>query len=288
MENLIKQPVLGLLSQGSIFSCAVAEDYASSQVFGMIITARCDIVQSKASMYHYVPVVTLDEWIHREGRVIACERLLKDTKNSMKNSLKSAGHSEGILQTADPSAILDKIFVYTPGDRGASQRHEKFSDLVEQYKAIEACATSNPEDRALLSLGGKRGAICASLIKELIEQKLSGFYFLPRIEYNGSDLGHVALLREPRHIPRSLVERVAQGMSAAEYKAACDKHGTFNGHLSFASDDFAMPVGTLISPHIEHIMQTFSMLFSRIGLPDPKPEYIADIWSRQPSVKGSL
>ena len=42
-----------------------------------------------------------------------------------------------------------------------------------------------------------------------------------------------------------------------------------------------MPVGTLPSPLIEHLMQTFSLLFVRIGLDDIPPSYLHELWERQ-------
>jgi hypothetical protein len=48
-----------------------------------------------------------------------------------------------------------------------------------------------------------------------------------------------------------------------------------------------MPVGVLSSPFIEHLMQSFSSMFARIGLPDLENEYLATIWQSQPSVAES-
>jgi hypothetical protein len=57
MAGQILKPTLGLLSQGTIFSCASAEDYPDCLVHGLVITARCDIAQSKVPIFNYLPVV---------------------------------------------------------------------------------------------------------------------------------------------------------------------------------------------------------------------------------------
>jgi hypothetical protein len=51
--------------------------------------------------------------------------------------------------------------------------------------------------------------------------------------------------------------------------------------LAVKSDDLAMPVGIISSPNLEHLMQTFAMMFGRIGLPDPDPSYVSALWERQ-------
>jgi len=40
-------------------------------------------------------------------------------------------------------------------------------------------------------------------------------------------------------------------------------------YIDFTLTDFAMPIGEIVSPYVEHLLQTFSHLFGRIGLPDP-------------------
>jgi hypothetical protein len=54
-------------------------------------------------------------------------------------------------------------------------------------------------------------------------------------------------------------------------------------HLSFTHSDFAMPIGELTSPQVEHLLQTFSFLFGRIGLPDPGKESVAALCGIRPS-----
>jgi hypothetical protein len=49
-------------------------------------------------------------------------------------------------------------------------------------------------------------------------------------------------------------------------------------------DDLAMPISIVTSPNIEHFMQSFALLFSRIGIDAPDPSYVAQLWTRQPSV----
>lgn len=44
---VVKEPLLGQLNQGSIFSCGQAERYPGCSVGGVVLTARCDLAQDK-------------------------------------------------------------------------------------------------------------------------------------------------------------------------------------------------------------------------------------------------
>ena len=90
------------LTQGSVFTCGVAEDYSGCRTCGLIITARCDAEQDKVHIYNYLPVVQLNDWLHRDGRGILAERLMAETLGQMKGVLKESGHALSILETETP------------------------------------------------------------------------------------------------------------------------------------------------------------------------------------------
>ena len=116
-----------------------------------------------------------------------------------------------------------------------------------------------------------------ALMSELVSQRLLGFYFLSQIEFDGGDSGYVVCLRDVRHLPRKVALQVGSGLP----KPRGPIPRKIDACLSFAHEDFAMPVGTLPSPLIEHLMQAFSLLFGRIGLADLPDSYISELWERQ-------
>lgn len=77
-------------TQGTVFSCAYAEDYPETTSYGLVITARCDAAQDKAPIFSYIPVVPLDDWILCDGASIAMDRIHADCLNTLRNHLKSA------------------------------------------------------------------------------------------------------------------------------------------------------------------------------------------------------
>lgn len=283
MIEAVAKPKLGALSQGTIFSCASAEDYQDCAVHGLIITARCDIAQSKVQIYNYLPIVSLDDWIHRDGRSILCERIYRNIVGKMKGALKAAGHSASILSTQEPKSILEILFPELP-DAKSKKARASFQSLVNEHDDVLLCSNSGPSDHAIIELATRYASDRGALIKELAQQKLNGYYFLPSISPDHPLTGHVVLLRQIQHVPRLLASMICSGLSQEEYSEECKVRPDFIQRLAFGDEDFAMPVGLLKSPYIEHLMQTFSAIFSRIGLPDLDNSYIEGIWDQQPSI----
>ena len=107
-KAVVVYPEGGPPTQGTIFSCAVAENYVGCQTCGLIITARCDAANDKVRCYNYVPVVTLNDWVHRDGRVILAERLMAETLGGLRGTLTDAGLSASILETEEPSTQIGR------------------------------------------------------------------------------------------------------------------------------------------------------------------------------------
>lgn len=76
-----------------------------------MITARCDAVNDKIRTYNYLPVVHFDDWMQRDGALILAEKAAADTKNSMKNVLKTVSLSRTILDSEEPRRILEVAFL---------------------------------------------------------------------------------------------------------------------------------------------------------------------------------
>ena len=287
MADHISAPKLGTLTQGTVFTCAAAEDYAGCIVYGLVITARCDVAQNKAAVFNYLPVVTLNDCVHRDGRILLCDRIAKNLLGRMRAALRSAKYSESIMLTQPPEAILDTLFSAASTSKSDQKARAAFQELARDYRQILETHESDPSELLARGVANKHSSDRDTLLRELVHHKLNGYYFLPSIAPNGSDQGYVVLLREIRHIPRDLAARIGDGISAEEYAALCAERPHFGSRLSFEREPFGMPIGLLASPYTEHLMQVFSMLFSRIGLPDPDQSYVESIWHRLPSAGGT-
>lgn len=198
----------------------------------------------------------------------------------MKSCLKDAGYSVSLLSTEDPARILSITFGVTPEKGAAKGPAKNFGILVEERSEICSCLNSEPSSYEVVRLADKFRKDRDAFLKELAENRLNGFYFLPAVTPSEASPGYVVLMRQVRHLGREIAHCMASGVSREEIAPI---GGTPNS-LSFEFEDFAMPVGTLQSPYIEHLMQAFSTLFSRIGLPDLDPNYLEALWGQQSSV----
>lgn len=253
-------------TQGTVFSCGYAEIYQASSVYGLVITARCDAAQEKAPMFSYIPVVSLQDWILSDGASVITERIGADCLNTIKNYLKAENLSDSLLATKNLDEIYDTHFKHMEAEKGREKKCAKMKTTIEAFKTnnniIEA-STVEQRRRHLIEYP----AITECVIKELSKNKLSGFYLLrdmPMLDDSKGDF--VALLREIHHIPSTLAREIVAGLTKDSWAqrdqsaASCPRF--------WGRDDLAAPVAKLRSPWIEHLMQNFSLLFSRIGVAD--------------------
>ena len=273
-----------LLTQGAIFSCAMAENYAGCEVHGLVLTARCDLTQDKAPVTNYVPVVAFDDWLHRDFFVLLLDRCEADLRERFETFLANHGLAKSLLIAHSPKQIVDAHFLATSSDREVINARAKGMALVERFENLEAARAIPPGRKPVLDLAKNNEGIRSRLVKDCIQQRLFGYYFLPAVALDGHARGYVALLREVHHLPSGIAASIAIGLGSAEYQAMLGRPE--GGPLSIPKDGMAFVTAVMQSPFVEHLLQVFGMLFGRIGLPDPDDEYTSSIWSNQPSVAG--
>jgi hypothetical protein len=287
MKPAVGRPRMGPMTQGTIFSCAVAEDYPRCTTHGLIITARCDVANDKVRTYNYIPIVALNDWLHHDGRLILADRLLSETRGKVRGILKDSGFSPSILETESPRMVLKTLYEDTDNNPKGAKFRPRFRELCDRYELACQAAASDAPEGICIQLAEVVPSLRDGLITELATQRLAGYYFLDCLELDGDDNGYVALLREVQAIPRAAAMAVASGLDAFLFAEMCRTEPLLVGRLRIGTDEMAMPIGIVLSPNLEHLMQSFSLLFGRIGIPDLELTYLAGLWSRQPSVKGA-
>ncbi|HSU15880.1 hypothetical protein [Longimicrobium sp.] len=272
MPNVIEAFSNARLTQGVIFTCAKAEGYEGCEVSGLIITARCDAAQDKTAIYNYVPVVRLEDWLRRDFRIITCEREQKNVHGNLRQVLKSAGYTPAILDIHRPRAVLDTLFPIDHHQMAIRKARKSFEKSVAQFELLEDALSSTPATVDLPKLHQQFSGTHMAVLRECITQQLSGYYFLESISPNDKDAaGFVVLLREIHHLPKELAGEVPGGIDQNAYEEVCNITELARGKLEFTSADFCLPLGRVRSPEIEHLMQAFALLFTRVGIADPDP-----------------
>lgn len=272
--NIIR-PLLGRLTQGYIFSCARAENYHNCNVFGFVITARCDVDQNKFPIMNYIPVVTLDDWLLQDGFDILASRINADIDGSLLNVMKEHGIAESILFSKTYDEVGNSFFSQPYEDKKHKANSDRFFNLLNKKKFIsEICLNRSNNSADLYKCNEK---MSSSLLGDLSAQKISGFYFLPSVYDSNDDAGYVLLLREVSHLSRQAALAVASGFDGTKQPELGAQYG-----LNFDFEPFSMPIGEVPSPNVEHILQAFAQLFGRIGLADLPRDYLNKIVARRP------
>lgn len=275
MEQRIGSVRAGEMTQGVIFAGATADHYKQCQLYGIVITARCDVAQSKVPLLNYLPIVRWEDWIARDGRLILCQRALSDRLETIKSALRDKKHSPDILSLHPAKKIVETFFPVTVNgkiDKTRERLDRVLGELEVLDKLLARPANESHTTQQIISTVRKN---YENFTREVFSQKVAGYYFLPSVtNASGDGLGYVVLLRQVATLPTALSTAIGEGCDRDQYHALCSADSQCIGRLDLETSDFAYPVGKLRSPEIEHLMQTFSLLFGRIGIADYEQTYL--------------
>jgi hypothetical protein len=286
LRRLLEPPRTKHLTQGTIFNGALAEDYKGCRVNGIIITARCDLSHDKVSRYTHLPVVRLDDWLARDGAEIAYIRIHRDLRNSFGNQLRQCGYATELLATESPRRITEALIAVESPDAKIKRAKEKLVDLAHRLDQCDSCmAPADPSSRIqrLVELNVR---IVESVARELMGSRLAGFYFIEG-PLDDDDGGHVALLREARHISRVIAEAMPAGLDMRALRADASLAQAAQNVIHLDGREMILPIAQMRSPYLEQMMQHFALLFSRIGVPD-LPEQSMNQLMRRHALCGDL
>jgi len=256
-------PLDGEFTQGTVFSCAYAENYPRAGVLGLVITARCDAAQDKVPVFTYVPVVSTKYWILYDGASIVLDRIEADIMNTIGNYLKDFSLSESLLKSHGLMDVYNAHFKKFEEDRSKKSKCEKLKVAISNIVECRYLQEDVRDISRLTQFIHRFDDKVTSVIKDLTENKLSGYYLLRELSsLSGSDgTDFVALLREAHHMPKEVAKSIARGAYREAFVGKNVLCPVFYG-----DEEISMPVGKLRSPWIEHLMQNFTLLFSRIGV----------------------
>ena len=247
--------------------------------YGLVITARCDIAQDKYPVLNYLPVVPLQSWLKHDGLKILLEREKKNMDGRIRSILKEAGVSDTIMLSVDIQEIGRVHFPSDIGTKAEKKRALRFSVLSEEKQKIESLVEEGDNAKIVHWFALHRKSSIEELIGTLSKHDLAGYYLFERLtnEVASEPEAFVCLLRDVSAIPRSLAIYVSNGISRHVFSENYD--GTVLDQLNIPEGELSMPIICIGSPTIEHVMQEFSYLFSRIGLDDPDTATIKTIQS---------
>lgn len=170
-----------------------------------------------------------------------------------------------MLDSYPPKEVAEKFFPLDMSrpEKEALQFHE-LAARMDRIRAVARAESSGISEMAQLASGAEK--ITERILKDLLKGNISGYYYLESIGDTelASTRGYVVLLREVHHVESTIIRQIAAGIDRQTWDD--DKSTRVPNFTVF---DFALPTARLTSPHIEHMLQVFGMLFMRIGVPDP-------------------
>lgn len=251
-RDLFDEPVIGEITQGSIFNGAKSRAYPGCKsVYGIVISPRCDIEQKKAPLYYYLPAVKMADWMKVDFPPLYIKALENEVKVGIRSVLKENRESETVLDKFSCVEVERIVRKHQP------QLKPKVEEKFVVWKAIEA-----------FKRGGKLKDITdvdttkvrKNIFDELIMHKNMSFYFLE----SKTEGGFVLRMREISRLTPDMLFSLAQGIDGV----LTEKEMEENDLRQLDADDIYMPLYVVKSPFIEHIMQHFMHQFNRIGIED--------------------
>lgn len=241
------------LSQGSIFNYAYNEDYIDDEILGLVITARCDIANSKAERYSYLPVIPINIWVKKDLIKILKRQQLNQLRGSINKEINQLTGGIDWLNILRTQRIIEIL----------TQNHGKKSahiiNKIEKYQALK----DGSDFQSIKNLFGKE---ILSIMKEIIENRNMEYFFIDKILDYGPCIVN---LREISSVERDIANKISEGIDLANLtQQQIDKYRAINSSIS--SEGLVLILGSVKSPYIELIMQRFSDIFTRVGVENPK------------------
>lgn len=257
-RDIFEEPVIGKITQGSIFNGAKSREYPdSNSVYGLVISPRCDIEQRKAPLYYYLPAIKMEDWMNVDFPPIYVNLLEAETKNALKGVLKDCNESETILYKLKAEEVERIIRKHKPQLNTKVEERVKLLKALEQYReGGEFCAIISQDT----------SGVRKSIINELITHKNPSFYFVE----NKLEGGFVLRMREISRLSPDMLFKLANGVEGKLSQSEMKE----NDLRQLEDEELYMPLYVIKSPFMEHIMQHFMQQFNKIGIEDVSKGFI--------------
>lgn len=256
------KPIVNRMTQGSIINGCVADAFPKEEVFGLIITPRCDVShKGKVDSVHYLPVVPFERWfeviakpkIKEMWKKVLCNQLNTEFKNAkVGDDVMSAGFSyedllriceEKVTKPAAKKKIMSLLSSYYDKDEDGFNyylldgegKDEKKHELVKYLAALE-------------------------------DNRCAPYYLIEAWDDYGVEKHLVVMLRDVHRIEYSTAMKIKAGIYESEILPINLSYNDL--FLKEDPKNFFWVNAEINSPFIEHIMQAFVYNFSRIGVDD--------------------
>lgn len=251
MRDVYNTGVITELTQGSIINNCVSEDYCNCKVWGCVITPRCDLAnEGKVSTFHYLPVIDFDIWVDRELRSILLKDHYANLRGKINQKLENAGAGKNVMEVFE----TEEQILQLGSAKINSKEMADFENTCRQYFEKDASA-----EKEYL----KDEKHYKKILKDLLANGIHGYYLIESWE-NADDF-KIIILRDVRRMSISTRLYYEQWQNRGIEDELFLRKNDVSDATKYT--DYYRIVGCIKPPFIEHIMQSFSYNFTRIGIP---------------------
>lgn len=251
-------PLCNPLTQGSILNNCFSESFPDCNVWGLVITPRCDLAHTgKVSTLHYLPVIQLNDWIKTVGIPSILSDYKKDLASKINSYFRESGIDFNITDKFDSEEELKKL---AESHVNKNKKLKELNDTISKFCAKDF-SVKNIDKKTLKK---KLDTLC----HHLTANDNRNFYCLEHWAVNENPLlgNIVILLREVRRIPIDVGLKFSTGFYRNSFTE--EELKNYDMKSKGQPDDIFLIEANIKSPYIEHIMQAFNYNFCRIGVED--------------------
>lgn len=255
MRQIYQKCRINEIQQGTIINGCLAEKYDQKNVFGIVVTPRCDIENEKVPTIHYLPIVSFEDWIKEDFKEIFFNRTKKHIYGNLKSQCNNGGLSSSIIDTLSQEQIMNVI----NSSSIKTKQKNSFASMVKDYGYVQ-----NKTNIRELYL--KYPSLGKQIITDLYRNNIGNFYILESWNIDDTKSDYVVvLLRDVRRITFTMGKEIAKGL---EKNNITERDWSYNDLNPNVDNGFYYPLVTLSSPYMEHLIQSFFHNFGRIGIED--------------------
>ena len=256
MRNIYSKGKIGQLTQGSIITGCIAEEFPDLEVNGCVITPRCDLGhEGKVNTVHYLPIVPFENWFSKLAVPEVFLHWKSELAGSIDNIMKEAGCGEKITSFA-----LEKEDVVKLAETKISGKN--LNSIRTKIDCFFCRETDKEFKDYLLQVKGKH----IDYLKLLKENKLSSYYLLEKWDKTCKSEFYVMLLRDVRRLSFATAKKISKGVWEQDLNPINQQVDDL--HVSATGEGFYYIDSQIESPYVEHILEAFMYNFNRIGVED--------------------
>ncbi len=256
------------LDQGSIFGGLRSDKYPGMECYGIILTASCDIAQSKVPKLYFVTAIDVIEWgCMHDTYLNTYKTNIENAKNAYYDLTNQYNLSPELLETYERDVVIQIL-------ENEITKKSKRDDLMKKYDAYMLIKTGISDSTKIREVIKQDAKPIKKLLEKIIKGEMNHYHFVPLSAYTdqaNADGGLIVDFQEINWLSfedaRNIINPGIDNLIIDYYTK--DQQELYKKIFWLEKEDAFVPhVGHIKSPWREHLMQRFSHCFARIGLPD--------------------